>query len=207
MRRRGFTLVELMMVIAVIAVLMTIVTTASLGAIRSSRSKRADAMLIALQASIATYRAANSAGEWPGALENYAENAESAVLSESDAQNVFRIIVQKSTGKNGTILPLIDPHGLFVAPEGVEDGKGTGLSYDEAIRQDSRHQKLTTDRMVFGYQGVKTGKFHRFNIVYHAETDMVTVHKCCHECLTKNGTCSKNGQNNKCEKCHRYEQE
>ena len=174
--RKAFTIVELMVVVAVIAVLMTIVTTASMNAIRSSREKRRDAMRVALQAAIATYQASNSEGDWPGALKNVADNGKTVVLSEEEAQNVFRIIVQKSTGESGAPLPLIDPHALFVAPNGAIDGKSSGMSYDEARHGDAhRRRKIPVAQMVFGYQLKESGKFHRYNIIYHGETDSVEV--------------------------------
>ena len=82
MLRAGFTIVELMVVVAVIAVLMTIVTTASMHAIRASREQRREAMRVSLQASIATYQASNDTGDWPGALKNAADNGRTVVLSE-----------------------------------------------------------------------------------------------------------------------------
>lgn len=174
--RKAFTIVELMVVVAVIAVLMTIVTTASMHAIRSSRDQRKEAMRVAFQAAIATYQASNSEGDWPGALKNASENGRSVVLSEDEAQNVFRIIVQKSTGESGTPLPLIDPHALFVAPNGAIDYKSSGMSYDAARQGDAhRQRKIPVSQMVFGYQLKESGKFHRFNIIYHAETDSVEV--------------------------------
>ena len=191
--RRGFTIVELMVVVSVITVLMTIVTTVSLNAIRTARTRQAEAMRAAFQSAIATYQATDRNGNWPGALKNAAENGKSVILSEEEAQNVFRIIVQKSTGESGSPLPLIDPHGLIVAPSGAIDGKSRGLSYDEA-RQGSAHRrrKLPVAQMLFGYQ-LENGKFHRYNIIYHAETDSVEVSAQSHSNIdldygTKNGS-------------------
>lgn len=197
MNRRGFTIVELMMVIGVIAVLMTIVTTTAMSSMRGSREKMAEAMRIALQTAITTYQAQDSKGQWPSEIETFAENAESAVLSESDAQKVFQKIVQISTGQGGRYVPLIDPAGLFVAPYGVQDGKGSGRSFSSARQGDGRRQKLPVASMAFGYQGKMTGRFHRFNIVYHAQTDSIEVSKCCHECLTESGC-----RNGNCQTCH-----
>ena len=188
--KKGFTIVELLITVSVLAVLMTIVTTASMNAIRSSRDQRKEAMRVALQASIATYQASNDKGDWPGALKNAAENGRTVVLSEDEAQRVFRIIVQKSTGESGSPLPLIDPHGLVVAPSGAIDGRSAGMPYDEARRGDAhRRRTIPVAQMVFGYQIKDSGKFHRFNIVYHAETDSVEVSAEDHDNIdTKYGT-------------------
>ncbi|MBO7722134.1 MAG: type II secretion system protein [Kiritimatiellae bacterium] len=201
--RKAFTIVELMMVVAVIAVLTTIVTTAATNAMRSAREKRRDAMRVALQAAIATYQASDSQGRWPGALENAAENGRTVVLGEEEAQRVFRIIVQKSTGESGTPIPLIDPHGLFVAPSGAVDGKSSGMPYDDARRGDAhRRRKFPVSGLVFGYQGRVSGKFYRYNIIYHAATDSVSVHACCTRCLSPgSGGCG----NSNCQHCHRGE--
>lgn len=198
--KKAFTLIELMLVIAVISILITIVTNASINAIQSARSKQAEAMRISLQASIASYQAANAEGKWPGALDDIADAGRTVVLSEDQAQNVFRVVVQKSTGENGAPLPLIDPHGLFVAPAGSQDGRTTGMRYDDARHGDGhRRRKFGIADLVFGWQGAKSGKFHRFNIIYHAETDSVTVHTCCTHCLNATtGSCG----DSKCRHCH-----
>ena len=98
--------------------------------------------------------------------------------------------MQKSTGESGAPLPLIDPHALFVAPEGAIDGKSAGMSYDEARHGDAhRRRKIPVAQMVFGYQIKDSGKFHRFNIIYHAETDSVEVSSSDHDNLdTQYGT-------------------
>lgn len=199
MKRRGFTIVELLITIAIIAVLMTIVTTATKAAIRSAREKRTEATRVLLEAAIENYRAADPEGRWPGVINDMAESEKSGKLSESEAQRVFRLIVQRSTGESGTVLQLIDPHGLFVAPDGVQDGKGSGLSFDEARQGTQRRQKLAVARMVFGYQNTNSGRFHRFNIVYRADADSVSVSTHCYECLTNTGGC----RDENCPNCHR----
>lgn len=165
-----------MVVVAVIGVLMTIVTTASMHAIRTSRAHRRDAMRVSFQTAIATYQASNSDGDWPGPLKDASEKGRTVVLTEEEAQTVFRIIVQKSTGESGTPLPLLDPHALFVAPSGAIDGRSSGMSYDEARQGDAhRRRKIPVSGMLFGYQLAESGKFHRYNIIYHAETDSAEV--------------------------------
>ena len=197
--KRGFTIIELLTVIGIIAVLMTIVTTASMSAIRSSRSRRTDAMRVALQASIATYQASDPAGKWPGALNSLAESAESGWLNDEAAQNVFRIIVQRSTGESGALIPLIDPNGLFVAPSGSVEGRATGLSFAEARQGNPHRQKLAVARMLFGWQGTHSGKFHCYNIYYNAQTDSAKVSTCCKECQNaNNGSC----RDSSCRHCH-----
>jgi prepilin-type N-terminal cleavage/methylation domain-containing protein len=61
--RKGFTIVELLMVIAVLAVLMGIVSTAATSVIRKARTRENEALRSALQAGIATY--CQQEGYWP----------------------------------------------------------------------------------------------------------------------------------------------
>lgn len=203
--RRAFTIVELMMVIAIIATLMGLITGASVAAMRSARGKRTEAMRVALEASIATWQAQDPNGKWPGAIEDMAQNAQTGVLSADQAQRVFRLIVQKSTGASGAMVPLIDPSALFVAPSGVKEGKGTGVNFPEARAGGAHRAKLPVANMVFGYQGVKTGKFHSFNITYNAKTDRAYVSACCDQCITMGGCSHPANSNNPCPICHKNE--
>ena len=64
--KRGFTIVELLMVIGIISVLLTIVTYASLGSLRAMRMQRAEAGKRIIQQGLATYYAHK--GYWPGEI-------------------------------------------------------------------------------------------------------------------------------------------
>ena len=205
--KRGFTIIELLMVVAIIAVLATLVTTASVATMRSSRGKRREAMRIALEAAIATYHAQDANEKWPSAIESLAQGGDSGVLSESQAQAVFREIVKKSVGASGAKNPLIDPGGLFVAASGATDGKSTGLAFTDALHGGPHRRKLGVSQMEFGYQGRKSGRFRRFNVIYHAETDSVKVSACCHECCGVNGCTKNGGQGHLRCSCHKDEDE
>lgn len=198
---------ELMMVIAIIGVLATIVTTAAVSAMQSSRGKRAEAMRTALQAAIATYHAQDPDEKWPQQIESLAGSGKSGVLSESAAQEVFREVVRKSIKSGG--LPLINPSGLFVAAEGAQDGKSNGLGFNDAHQGSKRRRPIGVSSMVFGYQGKKTGKFHRFNVIYRAETDSVIVSAHCQRCCSENGSGSLDSSGSckdwKCPICHEQE--
>ena len=62
--KKGFTIVELLMVVAILAVLLGIVTTAATASIRQARERRTQAVKQTLQNGIAAYRARKD--EWPG---------------------------------------------------------------------------------------------------------------------------------------------
>ena len=49
MRKKGFTIVELLMVVAILATLLGIITTAVFASIRQARDRRAEAMRQTLQ--------------------------------------------------------------------------------------------------------------------------------------------------------------
>ena len=204
--KRGFTLIELMLVVTIIGILTGIIGSAATGAIRSARTKRTDAMRVMLETAINTCYAQSNDAKWPGEIENFASRGESGVLSEAGAQEVFRTIVKRSVGSGGTINPLIDPTGLFVARSGIRDGRGSGYTYTEARQGDGRNrQGIGPDQMVFGYQGRITGRFHRFNIIYRAQSDSVKVTTCCHECAGVEGCRKGSGGKNPCPTCHEYE--
>ena len=54
--KKGFTIIELLMVVAILAVLLGIVTTAATASIRQARERRTQAMKQTLQNGIAAYR-------------------------------------------------------------------------------------------------------------------------------------------------------
>ena len=132
MRRRGFTIVELLMVIGIIAVLSTIVTTAASGAMKQARGRRADALVQMVQAGISTYHAQND--EWPDfnpsgkrgnvRLSNGDTDPERYELTETEVDNMIRKVVRVSA-KN----PLIDVTGLFVARSGSVNDKTFGMDF------------------------------------------------------------------------------
>ena len=66
--KRGFTIIELVMVIAIMGILLGIVTTAASGAIRQARVRKAEACCRVVQAAFETYYAQK--GEWPGGIES-----------------------------------------------------------------------------------------------------------------------------------------
>jgi len=198
-RRSGFTIVEMLVVIAVLAVLMGLVGTAATAAIRNARGKRADAMKRAWQAAITSYYAQK--GEWPGALEDKAKNSKETVvdLEDTDLNSVFQEIVKESIDKAN---PLIDVSALYVCRnakvigcndlheersphnELEENAQGGcskvhfcgnlncsgGMDFNEA-----RARNVSISSMAFGYPGKRYGKFRRYYIRYNTQTDTVTV--------------------------------
>lgn len=187
--RRGFTILELMIVISIIAILATLVTKAAMSSIKEARYKDAKIMAQSIKMGIVNYHAQN--GKWPGKIEDCADKGDPPTgnthhpgfLSNDDADKVVQLVIKE--GETGN--PLIDASGLFVATRSAANARhGHGMNFGEARR---RGVPLTD--MAFGYQkfgstrcnehGIKkSGEFCRFLIKYDVTNDTVSV-KCCED--------------------------
>ena len=198
--RRGFTIVELLVVIAVIGILGGIITNAAMGAIRNSRASRANAMRTALEQAISTYYAQE--GKWPDAIEQKISSGmdeDTYTFTASECDDIFRQVVGKGFGKSGRKSVLVDATALFVARSSQLGTGGKGC-FDNHSNQKNRNtycgnQKciggvdfsiatarsgknhIRFNEMAFGYQGTEAGKFCRFWVKYNGKTDSVTVSK------------------------------
>lgn len=174
--KSGFTIVEMLVVIAVLAVLTGIISTAASSAIRQARSRRAAALLQVLQSGIATYHVQK--GKWPGnCLENWSENGVGKgsvdYLSDSDYDSMMADIVKTVKGANP--VPVMDVTGLIVCSKGSVTAKSYGLEFNEAVKKHRKHgQTLQLSNMAFGYQD-SLGYFRRFIVRYNGNSDDVTV--------------------------------
>lgn len=196
MSKRGFTIVELLLVIAITGILLGIVSVAISGSVRNGRTKRAVAMCNVLQQAIAMYY--TKVGEWPKDIESKANNMpgdkESYTFNPDETDRIFQEIVRKSTG-SGATMALVDASALFVADskklknsgEGCYDNHGdnsltsfcgnqhcvNGTDFSRASKSGKGHIPLS--QMAFGYQSTRNNKFSRFWITYNSKTDTVTV--------------------------------
>ena len=194
--KRGFTIVELMMVCGIIAILMGIVTTAASSSIKSSRRQKADALCTLVQAGLSTYR--EQKGEWPVNIPTSRSNGEGAggktdpdriVLTGEEVRESVRKLIHEAKENN----PMMDISGLFVSrQDGELSGGGSntpganksrvkaayGLDFMQAIRGTKRSPKrMKVSEMYFGYPDPETGYFLRFKMVYSIPTDTITVSK------------------------------
>ena len=190
--KRGFTIVELMMVIGIIAVLMGIITTAASSSIKSSRGRKADVLCKLVQAGLATYY--EQKGEWPVQISTGGNQEESAggdrdpdsiELTGPQVRQCVKALVDEAKRNN----PMMDISGLFVSREpGELNGAGKkgqqaaksamGLDFMQAIRGTKKSQKkMKTSEMYFGYPDPETGHFLRFKMVYSVPGDTITVSK------------------------------
>ena len=181
--KKGFTIVELMLVIGIIAVLMGIITTAASSSIKSSRSRKADVLCTMVQAGLATYY--EQKGEWPVSISttgNQAEGAgnnrdpDSIELSAEQVRTSVKKLIDEAKQNN----PMMDISGLFVSRSQGErnTGPAMGLDFMQAIRGTKQsRKKMKTAEMYFGYPDANTGYFLRFKMVYSISADQLTVSK------------------------------
>jgi len=123
--RKGFTIVELLMVVGIIAVLMGLVTTAASGSIRASRIRKAESLCKLVEAGFSNYYAQYD--RWPGAIGNKiasgsigtrsnnegtdgSSDTEEYVLSTSEMEDCIRAMIDETKKGN----PVMDISGLFV---------------------------------------------------------------------------------------------
>ena len=184
-RRNGFTIVEMLMVIGVLAVLTAIVTTAASSAVRQARTRRAEAMRMVIQTGIATYHAQR--GHWPpksgGKLQSWSDNGLDSpgehvdYLSDEEYDKMMAFLVKECVDKSKS--PVMDVSGLTVATRSAAnrgDKRGYGQDFRTAVAKNKRHgTTLKVSEMVFGYTTAKDGFFRRFVVKYNADSDSVTV--------------------------------
>ena len=174
--KRGFTLVELMMVVAILAVLLGIVTTAATASIRQSRERQAQAMKQTLQNGIATYKVRKD--KWPSKLEDWAKRQNEntlGYLSNSDYDNVMHELLKASYGKSAKSR-VMDPVGLMVIASAEADGKFNCMDYRSVTTKNNKYAKrMEPNEMTVVYPKKETGKAYRFVIEYNTESDEVTV--------------------------------
>ena len=182
--KKGFTIVELMMVIGIIAVLMGIITTAASTSIKSNRSRKADVLCKVVQTGLATYY--EQEGKWPwgnglpsGVSADGAGNEKNPNSIELGAEQV-RACVKALVDKAKENKPMMDISGLFVSrsPGERNTGAATGLDFMQAIRGTKQSQKkMKTAEMYFGYPEEDHGWFRRFKMVYSVPGDSLSVMK------------------------------
>lgn len=183
MRRKGFTIVELMMVIGIISVLVGIVSTVASSSIKASRKQRSSTLCALVQAGLSTYYAQE--GKWPVNIcnnpsertnkegDNNQHDPNKIVLNGREVRECVLEMV-KMTKMNR---PMMDVSGLFVSRQEGRYGQVCyGLDFMSAIRgtrESSR--KMSSSEMYFGYPEESHGYFRHFKMVYSIPADSITV--------------------------------
>ena len=199
-KKRGFTIVEMLMVIAVLAVLTGIVATAATSVIRKSRERKTEALRAALQTGIATYY--QQEGCWPpdrngsanGKLQKWANDGlDSSARSRkwSNGGNVsnlepdeydelMQFLVVRCLNASGN--PIMDVSGFTATLQDAAkkmDKDENPTCFGEEVRSWVAKQRAgsgaKSNRMTFGYSNSRKGLFRRFIISYNADSDSVSV--------------------------------
>lgn len=178
MKRRGFTIIELMMVLGIIAILLGIVVNSVTGSLRKARKNQTSALITLARQGIHTYYATDPNGEWPWgraeALSGQPLSDGYIALSASEVKKSFYNIIKRAKEDHD---PVMDISGLVVSNQTGEPGtKGPGYTFIDAVRGTKAHPtKLKVSQLQYGYQRSDDGYFRRFVIKYSPTLDDVIV--------------------------------
>ncbi len=175
--KKGFTIIELMAVVAIIGILLGVIVTASSNSIKLSRTQRTKALCKCVKQGIDNYRAQKD--EWPGGFidengvmirsnsdgYNNQTVAERCNLEGDEVRRVVRALVDESVKRHN---PMLDVSALFVSDQsGEANTRHIGYDFMEAVKGTKRHpRKMSIDQMHFGYPETDHGWFRRFSIVF-----------------------------------------
>jgi prepilin-type N-terminal cleavage/methylation domain-containing protein len=154
--KKGFTLVELMMVMVVLAIIATLATGAAMKSIRQAKEQRINATQSALELALVNYRAAE--GRWPSM-----EGAISETNKCSFGKDNYKVFGPLLTSKKRVYL---DPASLLTKV----DGEGV-ISLRDALEK-----KISPDKCPIGYPNPsKANDFRYYKVTINLEYDTVKV--------------------------------
>jgi len=147
--KKGFTIVELLMVVGIIAALMGLVTSAASESIRGSRIRKAESVCKLVEAGFANYYA--QYGKWPGTIGGKIENgslgsrsnddgaqsgndSEEYELTTSEMEECIRAMIDETKKGN----PVMDISGLFVC-KSDHNVEPQAVSCNCAVRNHKRY--------------------------------------------------------------------
>lgn len=159
--KRGFTIVELLVVIAIMAVVATLATQAAMKAMRQSRSKRIETTRRSLELALMNYRTLH--GEWSFDTSIMQQDpklgAQFLWLHGKNNAKAFESLLATSNGKKS----YLDTSALFTRVNGAR------MTVQKAI-QDNRSD------IAIGYaQPDNVDRFYYYCVLYRKETDSVVV--------------------------------
>ena len=165
--RSGFTIMELMVVVAVMGIIASLVTGAAVKAIKSSRYKRIKTTKVALHVAIENFHAQE--GEWPFDISTMYRSINNRSLYWAYDVTHYRIDEDNSIVFNemlNSIVPYLDGSALL-----------TRVNGNRMTVQKALNQGLSTSEMCIGYPNPNdTSKFYLYAVRYNSDTDSVNVY-------------------------------
>jgi len=166
--KKGFTMIELMLVISIMAILATLSVGGYLKMLKQARNKRVDMMRDSLQLALTNFR--GQEGRWPVGLQP-AKPGDITVWFEGAEKNwlVFQDLINSKQAKYLTPADYLTKIG----------GTGRVVTLQEAIDgKDRRGQSLPGGTKPLGYANPdKPSSFQFFRIEFNLLTDSVAVHR------------------------------
>ncbi len=154
--RKGFTLVELMMVMVVMAIIATLATGAAMKSIKQGKERRIDATCVALSMALTNYRAAEQS--WPVALEP--QGNKPTVDFKNDNARVFAPLI---TDRKKLYL---DPSALLTKVPG----------YGVIPLRVAMDRKIAPETCPLGYADPSNGNiFKYFKVTFNLSLDTASV--------------------------------
>jgi prepilin-type N-terminal cleavage/methylation domain-containing protein len=168
-RKKGFTLVELMLVIAVMAILATLSIGGFMKILRNAREKRINAMRDSLELALVNFR--GHQGRWPVGLKP---------ARQGDYIVTFRGSDQQGAAKNWEVFEEIVKDGKYLSAADYLtriNGQGMVVSLQEAIDgKDKRGRSLPGGTKPLGYANpLNQRTFHYFYVEFNLLTDSAKV--------------------------------
>ena len=168
MMKKGFTIIELLVVLAIIGILLGIVTTAAASSIKQARARKADACCTIVKQALATFYAQE--GRWPGSIGRSIEGG--SVTGSGNNPDVYELQPSRSSDRPREVR--LQNGSVTYRP-----AKGAfGLDFWDAVkgRKKDSPYRMTTGDMNFGYPYVDGG-FMPFRVLYSIPTDEMRVEK------------------------------
>ncbi|MBQ9430989.1 MAG: type II secretion system protein [Kiritimatiellae bacterium] len=165
--KKGFTILELLVVISIIAIVATLATGAAIKALHQVRERRIDGMITILETAINTYRV--DTGEWPFKISELSHNA-------SDNTKYW------AHGKNNKLV-FSDLYEIKDGNKGYLDGSGLFAIYQGGRKRLNEVPKGSRRNLPLGYPDPKDQSIFRyFCVEYNSLTQNVQVRRNCGSC-------------------------
>ncbi len=170
-QRRGFTIIELLVVVSIMAVIATLATGAAIKSVKQSRNKRIDVMAKALEASLVNYRALY--GEWPFELSQLVEDGSKnpdyrKKIYWLHGKNNFKAFKNVLSGPaKGSKVVLLDTSSLITWVQG-----SSMMTVKKAL------EKNYSDLPMGFIDPNDTSRIGYFCLMYRKETESVKIIRC-----------------------------